>query len=188
MIRTNVKQMSLRPSMLALFVGFVSFGATFVSGCESQVNSYCVSRCDCQGCSQRERADCLDDVEDAERLSTHDGCADAFAAYLQCYANEGSCTNGGWIASSCSDEGSALRACSDRSATFVKTACAEEKDKREACGLTGGGADPCAGADECTAFCALAASCEDLANPPEDSTYVNCIVDCTSSKFSSGEP
>lgn len=188
MIRTNVKQLSLRPSILALFVGFVSCGATFVSGCESQVSSYCVSRCDCQGCSQRERADCLDDVEDAERLSTHDGCAEAFAAYLQCYANEGSCTNGGWIASTCSDESSALRACSDRSATFVKTACAEEKDKREACGLTGGGADPCAGADECTAFCALAASCEDLENPAEDSTYANCVVDCTSSKFSSGEP
>jgi len=188
MIITIVKQTSLRHSILALLAGFVSIGAAFVGGCENQVNTYCVSRCDCQGCSQRERADCLDDVEDAERLATHDGCADQFATYMQCYANEGSCTNGGWVASSCSDEGSALRTCSDRSATFVKTACLEEKEKRAACGLTGGGVDPCTGADECAAFCALGASCQELTSPTENSVYVNCIIDCTSSSTSSGGP
>lgn len=186
MIRTNVKQMSLRHSILALFVGFVSLGATFVAGCESQVNAYCISRCDCQGCSQRERADCLDDVEDSERVSAHDGCAEEFATYVQCYVNEGSCTNGGWIASTCSSEATAFRTCSARSARFVKTACAEERDKRVACDVPGGGADPCLGADECTAYCALAATCEELADPPEGSAYVNCIIDCTNANKASG--
>lgn len=189
MIPTNVKQLPkrwLRPLVVSsalLTSAFVSM--SFVAGCESQVNAYCVSRCTCQGCSQLERGDCLDDVEDSERLAEHDGCATEFADYLSCYANEGSCMSGAWVASTCTVKGTALRDCSARSATFVKSACEEEKDKRAACGLTGGGADPCTGADECTAFCALGASCDDLANPMDGSPYAACVVDCTSSSSSS---
>jgi hypothetical protein len=190
MIVTNVKRSPwTRRSRVSALVAWTSLAAVvFVGGCENQVNSYCVSRCNCQGCSQLEQADCLDDVGDSERLAAHDGCANEFAAYVQCYANEGSCANGGWIASTCSGAASALQTCSNRSATFVTTACREEEAKRKTCGLTGGGADPCAGAEECTAFCALAASCDELLNTPEDSTYIQCVIACTSSSSSSGGP
>lgn len=197
MIRTNVKQLPkrwLRPlAFSSAFITSVFVSMSFVAGCENQVNSYCVSRCDCQGCSQRERADCLDDVEDSERLAEFDGCAAEFSEYLRCYTNEGSCNNGGWVTSMCTAEGSALRTCSSRSAKFVRTACQEEKDKRTSCGLSGGGAEPCGGVDECVAFCALGASCEDLESPMEGTTYVDCVIACTggdssSSGGSSGGP
>ncbi|HRI68835.1 MAG TPA: hypothetical protein PK156_31615 [Polyangium sp.] len=158
---------------------------TFVSGCESEVNSYCVARCNCQGCSERERADCLDDVEDAQRLAEHDGCATQLSSYLACYVGEGSCNSGAWAASSCLDEGTAMRTCSSRAATFIKSACEEEQDKRAACGLGGGGSESCFGAEECAALCALGASCNDLESTPPDSTYSLCVVDCSSTSSSS---
>ncbi|HMY18038.1 MAG TPA: hypothetical protein PKA58_17060, partial [Polyangium sp.] len=133
-----------------------------------------------------ERADCLDDIEDAQRLAEHDGCADAFSTYMSCYVDEGSCSEGAWVSSTCSTMGNTLKDCSARSATFVKSACAQEKDKRASCGLSGGGADPCTGGDECAAYCAVAASCDDLRNTPADSVYVQCVVACSGSGSSSG--
>jgi hypothetical protein len=190
MIRTNVKQLPkqwLRPLALSsAFITGIFASLSFVAGCENRVSAYCVARCDCQGCSQVERADCLDDVEDSERLAEHDGCATEFSDYLSCYADEGTCNNGGWVSSMCTTRGTVLRNCSSRSATFVKTACEEEKDKRASCGLSGGGSDPCAGVDECVAFCALGASCTDLAGVVEGSPYVNCVINCSSSNSSSG--
>jgi hypothetical protein len=189
MIRTNAKQV---PRQWTRRLGFVSTlmtgvlaAAAFGAGCESSVSSYCVARCDCQGCSQREREDCMDDIEDSERLAGHDECASEFAEYISCYTNEGSCMNGGWLASSCFGKGNELRSCSARSAKFVKSACQEEGEKRAACGLSGGGADPCSGVEECVAFCAVGTSCEELANPTEGSVYVNCVINCTSSGSSS---
>lgn len=190
MIRTNVKQLPnrwMRPLALSsAFITSVFVSMSFVAGCENQVNSYCVARCECQGCSQQERADCLDDIEDSERLADHDGCATEFSDYLGCYANDGTCSNGTWIAANCTAKGSVLRDCSSRAAVFVRTACEEEKDKRASCGLGGGGAQPCGGVDECFAFCALAATCDDLQNPQSGSTYDNCIISCTLSSSSSG--
>lgn len=189
MIRTNVKQPPRRWARVAGVFSTLVFGvllpASFGMGCESNAGSYCVARCDCQGCSQREREDCLDDVEDSERLAEYDGCASYFSDYISCYTNEGSCESGGWVASTCTIQGSALRDCSARSAKFVKTACEEEAAKRAACGLSGGGTVPCGPVDECVAFCALGASCEDLSNPMEGSTYVDCVIGCTDSSSSS---
>jgi hypothetical protein len=189
MIRTNTKQMpgrrTRRWGILSAIVAGVLGVASFATGCESNVSAYCVARCDCQGCSQREREDCADDIEDSERLAEHDGCASDFADYISCYTNEGSCMNGAWVTQSCFGKGSVLRNCSSRSATFIKTACEQEAETRAACGLSGGGADPCAGVEECVAFCTLGTSCEELANPTEGSPYVNCVIDCTSSSSSS---
>lgn len=186
MIRTNVKQ--LRKRRFAVFSAVVTSifsSMLFVSGCESEVNSYCVARCECQGCSQVERADCLDDVEDSQRLAEHDNCALELSNYVDCYAREGVCTNGAWLVSTCTVKGTALRDCSSRSATFVKTACEEEVDKRASCGLSGGGTGPCGSTDECAALCALVAPCDELKDP-EGSSYGNCVYDCTNSSSSSG--
>jgi hypothetical protein len=185
---TNVKQIRwMRPAVIASMVATGALlSLTFVSGCESQVSAYCAARCTCQGCSQVERADCLDDIEDSQRLAEHDGCADAFSTYMSCYADEGSCSEGAWVSSTCTQKGNALRTCSGRVATFVKTVCAEEKDKRTSCGLGGGGADPCAGVDECAAICSVAATCDELVNTPPESTYVNCVLTCNGSSSSSG--
>lgn len=162
--------------MAGIALSWLSLGA----GCASDTTSYCEARCDCQGCSQREREDCTDDVEDAERLAEHEGCAAAYSSYVTCYVDEGVCSNGAFISSSCADEADALRACSLKSATFIKTPCQEERAKRQSCGLSGGGDTPCEGGDACAAYCALAASCEELTDPQPDSTYVNCVIGCSS--------
>lgn len=189
MIPTNVKQPRKRWlrqwAIVSSVLTTLGVSMTFVSGCESPVATYCVARCDCQGCSQVERGDCLDDVDDAQRLAEHDGCTSKFDDYMSCYADTGTCVSGAWIASTCTIKGSALRDCSERSAKFVKTACEEEIDKRASCGLTGGGTGPCGPGDECAAFCALQAPCEELVNP-SGTNYSNCVSDCTSSSSSVG--
>jgi hypothetical protein len=175
----------------ALFAGFAGlFGALVAvggasSGCGGNAESYCEARCDCQGCSQREREDCADDVEDAERLATFDECATQYAEYLDCYVDEGSCESGGWVTATCAEKARALRGCSRRASAFVKSACEEELTKRESCGLTGGGSDPCTPDAECAAFCSLGASCDELANPQPGSTYAECASACAGNGSSS---
>jgi|GEM_PF-3257361 hypothetical protein len=182
MIGTNMKQRRTRwLGLSSTLVASIVVPASFGIGCDGGVDSYCAARCDCQGCSQRETEDCLDDVEDSERLAEFDGCDSKFSDYISCYTSEGECQSGAWVASTCSSKGSVLRECSSRAAVFVKTACEEEKDKRASCGLSGGGTNPCESVDECVAFCALGASCDELANPTENSTYVNCVIGCTTS-------
>ncbi len=190
MNRMNTKgllgQWLRRVGVLSALGASVMFSAAFGTGCESSVGSYCVARCDCQGCSQQEREDCNDDVEDSLRLAEHDDCTSEFNDYLSCYSGEGSCTNGAWIAATCTSKGTLLRNCSSRSATFVKTACQEDYEKRQSCGVGGGGVVPCAGQEECAANCALAAPCSELADVTENSTYANCVNACWSSSSSSG--
>lgn len=148
-------------------------------GCSSEDgSSFCAARCECQGCSMRESEDCIDEVDDAERLADHEGCTEAYAEYVSCYVSEGTCKEGAWIASSCTERGSALRSCSQRAATFVKTACEEERHKFSSCNLSGGGSSPCTKDAECVAFCSLAASCEELGNPTPDGPYATCAIAC----------
>jgi len=165
-------------------LGFVvlSFAAAMSSGgCSDPGSSYCSVRCACDGCSQRERDDCVDDVDDAERLADFDGCADVYAEYVDCYVSEGFCSEKkAWVSGpSCIAKGTALRACSTRAAKFVKTACQEERDKFTSCGLSGGGSDPCTPDAECVALCSLAASCSDLTNPQTHTVYVDCVLACS---------
>ncbi len=126
----------------------------------------------------RESEDCIDEVDDAARLADHDGCAEAYAEYVSCYVSEGTCQEGAWSTSSCTERGSALRSCSQRAATFVKTVCQEERDKFSSCGLSGGGSSPCTKDAECVALCSLAASCAELANPMPGGPYATCAIAC----------
>ncbi len=185
-MRQTRGEWALRFSVAAAFAALSMAFATLGAGCESETASYCSARCDCQGCSQRDREDCADDVEDAERLAEFDGCAAEYSSYVTCYVDEGTCNGGAFIASSCAPKVDTLRGCSSRSATFIKTACQEEREKRASCGLSGGGAVPCSGGDECVAYCALAASCEDLENPQTGTPYVDCAIACSESGSSSG--
>jgi hypothetical protein len=167
---------------------FFSFGGLVFanSGCQASANGVCVARCDCQGCSLREREDCIDDVEDSQRLAEFDQCNDAYSAYVDCYANEGTCTEGTWVTTSCAAQGGTLRACSSRAARWVRSACQEAQDKYASCGLSGGGSSSCTGVDECVALCALTATCDDLANPQTGSPFTDCVLGCSNSSGSSG--
>lgn len=171
-------------SMLGALSGlFFLAGGLFGSGlgCQGTASGVCVARCDCEGCSQREREDCVDDVEDSARLADHDECGDAFSAYVDCYANEGVCTDGVWSSASCAHEASALRACSSRAALWVRSACQEAAGKLEACGLSVGNPSTCDSNQECVAYCTLSATCDDVLNPQAGSPFTNCANACNNS-------
>jgi hypothetical protein len=160
--------------------GLFGLAPLLSAGCSGDGASFCAAVCECQGCSERETEECNDDVDDAERLADHDGCAEAYAAYVSCYVSEGTCEDGAWRAASCIERGSALRSCSGRAATFVKTACEEERDKFTSCGMSGGGGgSSCSTFEECRALCALAVSCEELVNQPPGGAYVSCTIACS---------
>jgi hypothetical protein len=126
----------------------------------------------------QEREDCVDEVDDAARLADHDGCANAYAEYVSCYVSEGTCQDGIWTSPGCTTMGGALRSCSQRAATFVRTTCTEARDKYSSCGLSGGGSVACTKDAECVALCSLGASCEDLTNPTPGSRYETCVNAC----------
>lgn len=157
---------------IALLSGLALFG----SGCEAASSTVCVARCDCEGCSQKEREDCVDDVDDAERLADYDGCGTEHDKYVDCYGNKGTCSDGVWVTQSCAEQGTALRTCSTRAAKWVRTVCDEANVKLDACGINNGSVSDCTGYSECTALCVLGASCDDILN--QQSAYLDCVFGC----------
>lgn len=154
------------------------FGAGL--GCEGSSSGVCVARCDCEGCSQKERENCADDVDDSARLADHDDCGDAFSAYVDCYENEGTCADGVWMSAACASQSSAFRACSLRAARWVRSPCTEAALKITSCGIPSGNPSSCDSVSECAAFCALRASCQELLESMPGSAYVGCVVECNS--------
>lgn len=179
----STSKRTLRAVVLAALTA-LPLGLSIVGGgCGDAASAVCVARCDCQGCSQKERDDCADDIDDAKRLADFDACGDAFSSYAACYEGEGTCSEGVWVTSTCTDLGRAMQSCSRRASLWVRTACQEERDKFEACGSFGGGSSDCTGITECVALCALGASCGELVDPQSGTTYVNCVNTCQSGGF-----
>jgi hypothetical protein len=171
-----------RAAAIGLLAGLAMIGGA--AGCRSDGDKLCDARCDCEGCSMVESDDCFDDADDIARLAEHDGCGDAFAAYVSCALDQGTCSDGAWVAPACADEATALKTCSRWSSSFVRSACDEESLKRTACGNSQGSPDPnrpCTGVDACVAACALTpeATCEVLQDPVAEDAYTKCVLKCT---------
>jgi hypothetical protein len=159
-------------------VGLLGIAALSALGCESGGSSFCAAQCDCQGCGEHATEDCVDDVEDNQRLAEHEGCGAEYSDYTSCYVSEGTCTNSLWVASSCEAKGDALKACSSRAGTIVKGVCEHARDKLVSCGLSGSGVN-CAGEGECYARCTAGATCDQLMNPQSGDPYTACVVACS---------
>jgi hypothetical protein len=63
-------------------------------GCGPSIGAYCDKVCDCQGCSDTQRDDCIDTADDARRNADHKGCRGEFDKLLSCGMEELECKDG----------------------------------------------------------------------------------------------
>lgn len=84
------------------------------AGCGPSATSLCSDQCDCEGCSEEEEADCVDDVEDAQKDAEDQGCGDQFSDYLSCYSDQFECRDSKVDADGCNSEGKSLNNCMDK--------------------------------------------------------------------------
>lgn len=162
-------------------------------GCGPSIGAYCDKACECMGCSQKERDDCTDNLDDAKRAAEHDGCSDQFNDYLSCVNEELECKDDRIEADGCETEAEALGKCSD--GTVVgKNACEKFGDavaaRYDACGvfLESGEPGDCteslAAQSSCLLPCVDLLPCECIdSNPAQCTTdmvqpYLDCATGC----------
>lgn len=80
-------------------------------GCGPSAGSYCNKVCDCTGCDQTERADCLDTVDDARKASEDKECGSEFNDYFACVSSETTCVDDKVDFDGCDAEAEALSKC-----------------------------------------------------------------------------
>lgn len=178
----------------ALQVPFVMVGAAFLwaaaPGCGPSVGAYCDKVCDCVGCSDSERTECVDAIEDVRKQAEEAGCGSEFNDVLSCANSELECTNDSISADGCESEADALNKCGTSTGGGIgNTVCDIAVDaiyaKYEACAIAvepGGETGECTEAlgkqATCVAACVDAASCETLKG--EDSEGAQAFSDCLS--------
>lgn len=89
---------------------FVLFG-TLGPGCTPSATALCDRICECSGCSESQRADCVDDLEDAEAAADEAGCSLEFNDVARCFDAELECRNDAHKVDGCDAETEELRLC-----------------------------------------------------------------------------
>ena len=125
------------------------------------------------GCSETERADCVDDIEDVEKLADDKGCSSEYSDLASCVSDELECVDDRADADGCDAEAESLSECTNSPAGIGGDACQRAADrivaKAEGCGIAvedGGEEAECT--DEaarlfpCYAACFEAAPCAAL--------------------------
>jgi len=79
-------------SIVALAVVFCS--ATVLVGCGTSIADLCDDMCDCEGCSDAEYDECVDEGEEYEEAAEKAGCGDEFDDYVDCIGDSFSCDDG----------------------------------------------------------------------------------------------
>lgn len=95
-------------------VGMFLVGALasmWFSGCTPTSGRYCDKICDCTGCSESEKSECVDTVDDAKKTASDEGCDDQFNAYFSCIDSELTCVSGQLDADGCDKEATELSQC-----------------------------------------------------------------------------
>jgi hypothetical protein len=159
-------------TLSALGLG-LSLGA---GGCGTSASDICDLLCACQGCSEKERDQCLADGESAIADADNQGCSSEYSDYLACVEREAECRNGQefrW--DGCDVEKGALAKCDGGDA------CRQAATKLcNECNFSCTDPDPslCNGQYECQSKCIAAATCEEIASQPPDSAYSLCLQGC----------
>jgi hypothetical protein len=77
---------------------------TALTGCAYTGADYCDDFCACEGCSDVEYDDCVDDADDLERGVDEEGCGEFYDDYLYCVDDEFACNGGKVDADGCEIE------------------------------------------------------------------------------------
>lgn len=175
-------------SKLAAALFLIGGAAAFGPGCGPSSGSFCDKICDCTGCSEVERTDCVDSVDDAQKAANDEGCNDQYNAYFSCMNSELSCTAGVLDADGCDAEIDAVSKCMGSFIGFGVNGCEYAINKLiakyESCDIQ---VDPtgmteCTAADEKLLLCYLPcienASCAAIKGEVQDQEYIDCVVNC----------
>jgi len=80
-------------------------------GCGPSVATFCDKVCDCGGCTETERTDCVDDIQDSAKSAGDAGCSGEWDSYFSCANAELECTNDAPSVDGCDSEMEALVDC-----------------------------------------------------------------------------
>ncbi len=90
--------------------------ATMFAACTSEEpetvqQKYCNKLCDCNKCTEPERASCIDDKTNLEDEAKDKDCKDEYSTFLVCLTNDAACTDGDYDESVCFAEEGDLDSC-----------------------------------------------------------------------------
>ncbi len=182
MVGMNRRGSAGRPSLparmgawLVLGVGFTFFAGA-AGGCGPAASDICDLKCECEGCSEAERDDCIADIEATVTLAESKGCSDQYSAWLVCVESEAECRSGEEFTwDGCDIEEDALAECGggDPCSAAAKKLCNE-------CNFVCTEPDPdkCTGQYACESQCIVNATCEEIASPTPGGAYATCRMGC----------
>ena len=82
-----------------------------LAGCGYGPGDLCDDACDCQGCSDHDYEECVDNGEDLERDVEREGCEDEYDELYACLEETGECRHDDDWETDCGDEQSDLAQC-----------------------------------------------------------------------------
>jgi hypothetical protein len=141
----------LRTTHLPLLVLAASLTASS-SGCGTSGADVCEAVCDCEGCSEKQLDECIDEIEEIEEKAEELGCEDQLDDWLSCVDDELECRGDDADVDGCDEEEDALTRCGQGTAG-TGSAC----DQVVALCGTSSGFTECSGVNECIASCVVAA-------------------------------
>jgi hypothetical protein len=103
-------------SLSSVLAACLALGApALLTGCGASVADYCEQMCDCEGCSDNQLDDCIDEGEDVEDDAEREGCDDQFDELISCLDDEAECRGDDFDADGCEEEEDDLDDCLDSS-------------------------------------------------------------------------
>jgi hypothetical protein len=109
----SVNFISKNLSSFALFAPAFAVALAALPGCGYSEADFCDDYCDCEGCSNVEYDDCVDDGDDLARRVDTEGCGDYYADYMDCLGGEFECRGGKIDTDGCGYENGRLNNCLD---------------------------------------------------------------------------
>ncbi len=87
--------------------------ALAATGCGGSASSICNDICDCEGCSDNELDECVDEIEDQQKEAEDEGCGDQASALLDCLGAELECRDSEVDLDGCNSEQEEINNCLD---------------------------------------------------------------------------
>lgn len=117
-------------------VWLAGLGAASFAGCGPSASSICDRICECVGCSESEREDCVDEFEDAQRDADQEDCSAEWNDLVACIDEELECKDDRIEVDGCDNELDDLADCADGEVSFggLLSACAVLENQCSACG------------------------------------------------------
>ena len=92
-------------------IAALALAASGLTACGGSISSICDAICDCEGCSDDEYDECIDEGEDQEHDADREGCLDQYDELVACLDEEAECRGGDIDLDGCGSEQKDLNDC-----------------------------------------------------------------------------